>query len=789
MNATRFSTSLAAVLAACAGAARAQSFSEGFEAGAIPASWTVANLSSPLGQSSWHAGGANAAGSVFFGPRGGSFMATVDYLCGSGVSTLSAWLIPPPVTLRNGDSLSFWTRSTNGGFPDRMQVRMSTAGSSANVGATATSVGDFGTLLLDVNPTYNGSDYPAGYPLSFRSFNLTVSGLAGPTAGRFAFRYFVENGGPSGSRSDAIGLDDVAYVSIADPSGACCLSDGTCATSVANVCTSQGGTYQGNGSTCAAAACPSGACCLPTLVCAISTASGCAAQGGAYRGDGSTCAAANCPSPGACCLLDGTCIQTSGPACAMQNGSYRGDETLCASAGCPGASVGPDVIVGEVYDISRDGTVGSITAYSIGTDSCNIGSAGVSWVSSTNQHPVISGNMFRLKTVGGAARFEQIGMSWFKNGFLATNDDFCGNCTTPAGSVLGPHGCSDVYTSFLNGDQANMGPRSAVNGTTGAFTYPNYSPGWNTTGDAIYKRCQVLTADVDPAQNAGALYFADAHYIAPDEARWTSGAANAVNSLNNYSYRRILISSATATPTFVPGAAGLTRQLVPGIQAWRDQDAGVTLVNADYLDTSVGPAIVSRFIVGARATDLGNSQWHFEYAVYNINADRAGGSFSVPLPPGTVVTNVGFHAPFYHSGEVFDNTPWNATVGPTSVTWTVAPFSPAGNANALRWGTMYSFRFDASAPPATGPVTLGLFKAGTPASIGAPGVPVPGVACYANCDSSTTAPVLNVADFTCFLNRYASGDPYGNCDGSTAAPVLNVADFTCFLQKFAAGCL
>jgi hypothetical protein len=60
--------------------------------------------------------------------------------------------------------------------------------------------------------------------------------------------------------------------------------------------------------------------------------------------------------------------------------------------------------------------------------------------------------------------------------------------------------------------------------------------------------------------------------------------------------------------------------------------------------------------------------------------------------------------------------------------------------------------------------------------------------CYANCDASTAAPVLNVADFTCFLQKFAAADPYANCDGSTASPVLNVADFTCFLQKFAAGC-
>ena len=61
-------------------------------------------------------------------------------------------------------------------------------------------------------------------------------------------------------------------------------------------------------------------------------------------------------------------------------------------------------------------------------------------------------------------------------------------------------------------------------------------------------------------------------------------------------------------------------------------------------------------------------------------------------------------------------------------------------------------------------------------------------ACYANCDSSTAAPVLNVSDFTCFLQKFAAADPYANCDGSTAAPVLNVSDFTCFLQRFAAGC-
>lgn len=61
--------------------------------------------------------------------------------------------------------------------------------------------------------------------------------------------------------------------------------------------------------------------------------------------------------------------------------------------------------------------------------------------------------------------------------------------------------------------------------------------------------------------------------------------------------------------------------------------------------------------------------------------------------------------------------------------------------------------------------------------------------CYPNCDGSTNAPVLNVLDFACFLNAFASGASYANCDGSSNAPVLNVLDFSCFLNEFSAGCL
>lgn len=64
----------------------------------------------------------------------------------------------------------------------------------------------------------------------------------------------------------------------------------------------------------------------------------------------------------------------------------------------------------------------------------------------------------------------------------------------------------------------------------------------------------------------------------------------------------------------------------------------------------------------------------------------------------------------------------------------------------------------------------------------------PPVECYANCDGSTVAPILNVADFICFQNAFAAGSTQANCDASTVAPILNVADFICFQTAFAAGC-
>jgi hypothetical protein len=87
---------------------------------------------------------------------------------------------------------------------------------------------------------------------------------------------------------------------------------------------------------------------------------------------------------------------------------------------------------------------------------------------------------------------------------------------------------------------------------------------------------------------------------------------------------------------------------------------------------------------------------------------------------------------------------------------------------------------------ATSPLAAGGDLAGVcyalPASIGAFEV------CRANCDGSSTPPVLTANDFQCFLNQFSASSPEANCDGSSSPPILTANDFQCFLNAFAAGC-
>jgi hypothetical protein len=170
------------------------------------AGWSMQNLSTPVGtQANWFQGNATVF-SAFNGATTAYIAANFNFV--TGANTISGWLITPNVTLRNGDVFTFYSRKVAPDtYPDRLEVRMSTNGASTNVGATNTSVGDFTTLLMTINP----SQVTGVYPTAWTQYTITISGLLAPTSGRLAFRYFVTNGGPSGANSDYIGIDAFQY--------------------------------------------------------------------------------------------------------------------------------------------------------------------------------------------------------------------------------------------------------------------------------------------------------------------------------------------------------------------------------------------------------------------------------------------------------------------------------------------------------------------------------------------------------------------------------------------------
>jgi hypothetical protein len=375
------------------------------------------------------------------------------------------------------------------------------------------------------------------------------------------------------------------------------------------------------------------------------------------------------------------------------------------AAGTAGTgTTGSDVIVAELQAVRRFGRVGDITAYAVGTNACNIGDERASWVKNTNDHPVIIQNMYRFKQ----GRFEQIGMSWVKHGFYAISKCLCGNCCGDGccdptdGSELGV-GCSDPYDAGLNGQQSIMSRLSEVNPHTGDFPYP-FTP--VPTQSVIDKRIQVRDADIEPDLNPDALYFVQGHYVHPDDSRAGTGD-------NSVSYRRVIVSvppPPAAQDTYNVLVTGVTQREQPALRAWQDTDSSVVETDARVPGEGL-------FIVSAKTTDLGNGFWHYEYAVQNLNSDRSAGSFSVPFPRGALVQNLGFHDVNHHSGEIYDVTDWPPTVGEGWIKWETQAYNVNPNGNALRFSTLYNFRFDANVGPGPTVVTLGLFKPGFPESL------------------------------------------------------------------------
>jgi len=299
-----------------------------------------------------------------------------------------------------------------------------------------------------------------------------------------------------------------------------------------------------------------------------------------------------------------------------------------------------------------------------------------------------------------------------KHGFFAQLGSNCGTCINPhpgippqqnPGNLLGIM-CSDIYNVSTNAAQSALGPKSQINADTGDFPYPFTAPmGCDINTSPICRRMQVEFADFDPAAHPATLFFSEGHYVTADDAA-------AGNQNNNASSQKVRIisgpnASESCTTAYCIKTNGLVQEQLPAIRAWKMHDPTV-------VETDIQLPAEGLFILAAKATDLGTGFWQYEYALYNMNSDRSAGSFTIPLPAGALVDEIGFHDIHYHSGDPFSGTDWSSSVIDDQLTWSTQAHAMNVNANALRWGTLYNFRFITNVEPDATTVTIGLFKPG-----------------------------------------------------------------------------
>jgi hypothetical protein len=242
-----------------------------------------------------------------------------------------------------------------------------------------------------------------------------------------------------------------------------------------------------------------------------------------------------------------------------------------------------------------------------------------------------------------------------------------------------------------------------MNPWTGAYTFEgSHLDQPRHDHEPLEHRLRVYDKDIDPAE---ASYYLELYVPSADD----------TDHMNSIGWEPVEIDRVGSTWIFDIESTEAT--VGPAIEAW--EGATRTVIPAELAEEPSPEEKEKlpdgRCILAAKATDNGDSTWHYEYALYNHDMDRQVRSFTIPLGAATAVSKVEFHSVTSHDDYSAD--PWQWDRESRSITWSTESHAGNPQANSLRWGTVYNFRFDADAEPAATTVTLGLFKPGEPAEL------------------------------------------------------------------------
>ncbi len=385
--------------------------------------------------------------------------------------------------------------------------------------------------------------------------------------------------------------------------------------------------------------------------------------------------------------------------------------STASDPGGSGASAACQVQEGEIdvslvdlaspSQIAREAGVRVAIAFS--ATLTNTGTGSVDWYEpiaptrfdGVGPHPFLSLAMYRLDDDG----LVQLGLGDVKHAFRALNI----GCPCPSASSLYP-GCGDVYGVSTNQDRSYLAPREEVTSYTGA---------WERVG-SHFDRCLAREEPpCDPASNdeddfrdhygegdfyhdafehrlvvpeSGLLeedgrFFLEAWYV----------AAGDVDLWNSLGHREVEPALSGSTWSFE-----LDGSLESG--SMLDHIPGADRV---LVDTGAG-----RLQLASVTTDLDGGVHRYAYTLMNFDFDRSIAAFRVPLEPGTQVTRI-------RSRALGDDPArdWAVVVEESAITWQAPP------GEALDWGMLVGFGFDADRDPVPSSVRLAVLEPGSPTAL------------------------------------------------------------------------
>jgi len=314
---------------------------------------------------------------------------------------------------------------------------------------------------------------------------------------------------------------------------------------------------------------------------------------------------------------------------------------------------------------------------------CNPGSVNIPWFQAMQpNHPKFGFIVVRVAN----DKIEQINeWSFCKHAFLSVNvNGSCGSCQNPGTGQLMGLNCSDTYGAGNNASRTWLGPPEEIDPWLGTWdpvgSYFDIGdpsqPGYPAPADGVRSLSQGIFDSVDnrvtideiDLTTAGASYYYGLQLIHEGEALSARG--------DNLAHRGLNATHNGSQWSFSNNSEGQDDGTI--LKRW----PGATIHSASNgLDDG-------RFFVASKVTSLGGGNYHYEYAIHNVDNSRAGASFRVPIDAGATASNFSF-------GDIDTDgsNDWSMARVGNEVVFTATASNP------LEWNTIYNFGFDADYPP------------------------------------------------------------------------------------------